>query len=71
MQSKYFSVGSVVPHARAEVGVVATQARGNILYGPKGLDLLAGGGAPEQVLEQLLRDDPDRKRRKRRQTQCR
>jgi uncharacterized Ntn-hydrolase superfamily protein len=63
VQSKYFAVGSVVPHARAGVGVVATQARGNILYGPQGLDLLAEGRSPEQVLEQLLQDDPLREER--------
>jgi uncharacterized Ntn-hydrolase superfamily protein len=63
VQSKYFAVGSVVPHARAGVGVVATQARGNLLYGPKGLDLLAAGRAPEQVLKQLLQDDPLREER--------
>jgi uncharacterized Ntn-hydrolase superfamily protein len=63
VQSKYFAVGSVVPHARAGVGVLATQARGNILYGPEGLDLLAAGKAPEEVLEQLLQDDSQRDER--------
>ncbi len=63
VQSKYFAVGSVVPHARANVGVLATQARGNILYGPKGLDLMAAGQTPEQVLKQLLQDDPQRDER--------
>ena len=63
VQSKYFAVGSVVPHARANVGVLATQARGNILYGPKGLDLMASGQPPERVLEQLLQDDPQREER--------
>ena len=63
VQSKYFAVGSVVPHARAGVGVLATQARGNILYGPEGLDQLAAGRTPEQVLERLLQDDPQREER--------
>ena len=63
VQSKYFAVGSVVPHARAGVGVLATQARGNILYGPEGLDLLAAGRTPEQVLKKLLQDDPQREER--------
>ncbi len=63
VHSKYFAVGSVVPHARANVGVLATQARGNILYGPKGLDLMAAGQPPEQVLKQLLQDDPQREER--------
>ena len=63
VQSKYFAVGSVVPHARAGVGVIATQARGNILYGPQGLGLLAAGRTPDEVLERLLRDDPQREER--------
>ncbi len=63
VHSKYFAVGSVVPHARANVGVLATQARGNILYGPKGLDLMGAEQSPEQVLEQLLQDDPQRDER--------
>ena len=63
VQSKYFAVGSVVPHARADVGAVATQARGNILYGPEGLNLLSAGRSPTQVLEQLLEDDPQREER--------
>ena len=33
VQSKYFSVGSVVPWARAGVGAVATQAAGVAVYG--------------------------------------
>ena len=33
VQSKYFSVGSVVPWAKAGVGAVATQAAGVAVYG--------------------------------------
>lgn len=58
VQSKYFGVGSVVPHARAGVGALATQARGNILYGPQGLGLLESGLAPAETIERLLADDP-------------
>ena len=47
VQSRYFAVGDVVPHARAKVGAVATQARGNLLYGPQGLALLEQGLAAE------------------------
>ena len=40
VQSRYFSVGSVVPWAEAEVGAVATQSFVNVSYGPHGLRLL-------------------------------
>jgi uncharacterized Ntn-hydrolase superfamily protein len=63
VQSKYFSVGSVVPHARAAVGVVATQARGNVLFGPEGLDMLAAGLSPDKVLDKLLERDVNREER--------
>jgi uncharacterized Ntn-hydrolase superfamily protein len=63
VQSKYFGVGSVVPHARAGVGALATQARGNFLYGAQGLGLLESGLPPEQVLERLLANDPLREER--------
>lgn len=63
VQSKYFGVGAVVPHARAKVGALATQARGNILYGPQGLGLLESGQSPESTMENLLADDPLREQR--------
>ena len=63
VQSKYFGVGSVVPHARADVGALATQARGNILYGPQGLGLLESGVEPADAIERLLADDPLRAQR--------
>ena len=43
VQSKYFSVGSVVPWARAGVGAVATQAAGVAVYGERALAELAAG----------------------------
>lgn len=55
-----FGVGIVADHARAGVGAIATQAFVEISYGPKGLDLLQGGVAPEPALDALLSDDPDR-----------
>jgi uncharacterized Ntn-hydrolase superfamily protein len=63
VQSKYFGVGSVVPHARADVGALATQARGNILYGSQGLGLLESGVPPGETIERLLADDPLRAER--------
>lgn len=63
VQSKFFCVGSVVPWAKAGVGAVATQAAGNTSYGPRGLDLLASGLAPEQVVANLTGADSLRDRR--------
>jgi uncharacterized Ntn-hydrolase superfamily protein len=58
--SRFFAVGSVVPFAQADVGAVATQSYANTTFGPRGLDLLARGATPEEVLELLLRADSDR-----------
>lgn len=63
VQSKFLAVGSVVPWARAGVGAVATQAHANTEYGPRGLELLAGGLTPDAVAERLVRDDPERAKR--------
>jgi uncharacterized Ntn-hydrolase superfamily protein len=63
VQSKYFSVGSVVPWARAGVGAVATQAAGVAAYGPEVLALLEQGLGPADALERALADDPGRETR--------
>ncbi len=55
--SRYFSVGSVVPWAMADVGAVATQADVNVGYGQQAIDLLRQGLTAPQVLEKLLKDD--------------
>jgi uncharacterized Ntn-hydrolase superfamily protein len=55
--SRFFAVGAVVPWARAGVGAVATQANGNVTFGPRGLDLLAQSLTPEETLQILLRTD--------------
>src|SRR5580700_11102549 len=55
--SRYFSVGSVVPWAAAEVGAIATQANVNVGYGPRGLELLQQGHTAKEVLDQLLAED--------------
>lgn len=55
--SRYFSVGSVVPWAAAQVGAIATQANVNVGYGPRGLELLQQGHAAKEVLDQLLAED--------------
>jgi uncharacterized Ntn-hydrolase superfamily protein len=61
--SKYPAVGKVVPYVRAGVGAFCTQHWHNPQWGPKALDLLAAGKAPEDVLAELLRDDPQREKR--------
>jgi uncharacterized Ntn-hydrolase superfamily protein len=57
VQSKFLSVGSVVPWARAGVGAVATQAFANVAYGPDGLALLAAGSTAEEALARLVAPD--------------
>lgn len=57
VQSHAFSVGPLVPWARAGVGVVATQSIVDPGYGPRGLELLASGRSAEQALAQLVTAD--------------
>ena len=59
VQSHAFSVGPIVPWARAGVGAVATQSIVDPGYGPKGLELLASGLSAEQVLAKLVAADED------------
>jgi len=56
-------VGRAVPHVRAGVGAVCTQASTRVEYGPQGLDLLAKGVAPADVLQQLMANDTGRESR--------
>ena len=63
VQSRYFAVGNVVPWARAGVGAVATQAAGVAVFGPRILDLLAGGLGPEEAIAAVLADDEGRETR--------
>src|SRR5262245_45533685 len=56
-------VGRAVPHVRAGVGAVCTQASTVVEYGPRGLDLLAKGVEPQAALAQLLADDQGRESR--------
>lgn len=61
--SRFFTVGNVVPWAKAGVGAVATQAYANTSFGWRGLELLEKGLTPEEVREVLIRDDDDPDRR--------
>jgi uncharacterized Ntn-hydrolase superfamily protein len=56
-------VGRAVPHVRAGVGAVCTQASTVVEYGPRGLDLIAKGVEPQAILQQLLADDAQRESR--------
>jgi uncharacterized Ntn-hydrolase superfamily protein len=60
VQSHWFSVGPIVPWARAGVGAVATQATAEISYGPLALGLLAQGVPAGVALARLLAADPGR-----------
>ena len=60
VQSKFLAVGAVVPWARAGAGVVATQSYANLSYGPRGLDLMAGGLSAAETIAALVADDKDR-----------
>jgi uncharacterized Ntn-hydrolase superfamily protein len=57
VQSHWFSVGAVVPWAKAGVGAVATQALVLVSYGPLGLELMEDGMTASEALDKLLDDD--------------
>jgi len=59
-ESKFLSVGSVVPWAEPEVGAIATQAYANPRYGPNGLQLLREGFSAAEVVERLTEADDGR-----------
>ncbi len=63
VQSKFISVGSVVPWARANAGALATQALANVRYGPDGIALLEKGASAEEVVRRLTEADPKRDER--------
>lgn len=56
-------VGRAVPHVRAGVGAVCTQASTVVEYGPRGLDLMAKGVEPAAAIQQLLASDVQRESR--------
>jgi uncharacterized Ntn-hydrolase superfamily protein len=58
VQSKFVSVGSVVPFVAADAGAIATQSFANVAYGPDGLDMLREGMAAHEVVEELTDPDP-------------
>ena len=60
VQSHWFSVGSSVIWARPGVGAVATQSFVNPDYGPMGLDAMAAGERPADVVARLTGADGGR-----------
>ena len=56
-------VGRAVPHVRAGIGAVCTQASTMVEYGPRGLDLMAKAVEPAAAIGQLLSDDQQRESR--------
>ena len=63
VQSKFLSVGSVVPWAEPHVGAIATQAYANPRYGPNGLQLLREGLSAQEVVDRLTGEDEGRDHR--------
>jgi uncharacterized Ntn-hydrolase superfamily protein len=59
VQSKFVSVGSVVPFAAADAGAIATQSFANVAYGPDGLSLLREGVSAADAIEELTADDEE------------
>lgn len=57
VESKFLSVGAVVPWAHAGVGAIATQSWANTSYGPRGLRMLKQGLTPAQVGRKLVATD--------------
>jgi uncharacterized Ntn-hydrolase superfamily protein len=56
-------VGALCVHTRRGVGALSTQALMNPMYGPAGMELLAGGVAPAEVVARLTDADDGRGQR--------
>jgi uncharacterized Ntn-hydrolase superfamily protein len=63
VQSRFLSVGSVVPWAEPHVGAIATQAHANVRYGAAGLRLLGEGLDAGEVVRRLTGADEHRDER--------
>src|ERR1700722_6198345 len=55
--TKFFAVGSRVPHIAPAIGGIATQALVNPYYGIDGVKLLREGLAPHDIIETLIAAD--------------
>lgn len=56
--SMYPAVGKVVPFVKSGVGAFCTQFYNNAEFGPKAIAMLEMGMRPEDILAQLLKNDP-------------
>ena len=61
--TKFFAVGSRVPHIAAGLGGIATQALVNPYYGIDGLKLLREGQKPRDIVKTLIAADAGRESR--------
>src|SRR5258706_5020495 len=61
--SRFFAVGVHCPHARSGVGALCTQALVNPHYGPQGLEFLATGLAPAEIIARMTAADTGREHR--------
>lgn len=61
--SKFFAVGALCPHARSGVGALATQALLNPLFVAPGLDAMAQGTPPADIIGHLTAADEGRDHR--------
>jgi len=59
VQSKFISVGALVPFVSADAGAVATQSFANVAYGPDGLDLLREGHDAADAIDELTSADDE------------
>ena len=59
VQSRVFSVGNGVLWADANAGIAATQAIVDVGYGPRALELLRQGIAPDAIIKAIWDSDPD------------
>ena len=57
VQSHWFSFGSLLPWAKARVGVLATQSFVKVEYGPEGLLRMENGQSAQEALNGLISED--------------
>ena len=61
--TRFFAVGSRVPHIRTGAGAIASQAMINPFYGPQGLAMLQDGAGADDVVRRLTAADDGRDHR--------
>lgn len=60
VQSKFLAAAAVVSWACAGAGAVATQAHANLIYGPRGLDMMENGRSARETIDTLIQADEGR-----------